>query len=126
MDGNSNEVRCNNHGFEIAENSCRNCGYDFCNECLVYSFGPKKPPFCVACALAAAGVRANAGNRPIMSRRELRRRDKERRKARRAEEVAAVQGGPQIDWSVPEGSSPAFDWADQMDNDAPTGNVVSF
>jgi hypothetical protein len=119
------EGRCTKHPFEVAENCCRNCGYDYCSECLVYAFGPKKPPFCVACALAAAGVRSNAANRPVMSRREMRRRDKERKKARRAAEAPVGAGvGADLDWSVPEGSSSAFDWADKVDEDA--DGVVSF
>ncbi|WP_426570863.1 hypothetical protein [Aquihabitans sp. McL0605] len=36
---------------------CRTCNRPYCSRCLVYSFGPKKPPFCVACALSASGVR---------------------------------------------------------------------
>lgn len=79
MDG-----RCIKHPFETAESACRNCGNDFCNECLVYAFGPDKPPYCVPCALAAAGVRSNAATAPAMSRREIRRREKERKKADKA------------------------------------------
>ncbi|MGI8754489.1 MAG: B-box zinc finger protein [Acidimicrobiales bacterium] len=36
---------------------CKNCQRPFCERCLVYSFGPKKPPYCVRCALSASGVR---------------------------------------------------------------------
>ena len=123
------EQRCVRHSFEISENCCRNCGHDFCNECLVYAFGPNKPPYCVSCALAAAGVRANAANRPAYSKRELRRRQKEQRKQQREQKVAAaVEVSPQIDWSVPEGSSSDFDWADEPaeDDSSANGSVVSF
>jgi hypothetical protein len=48
---------CNRHPFDQAAGSCRACGREFCSTCLVYSFGPKKPPYCVPCALEAAGVR---------------------------------------------------------------------
>jgi hypothetical protein len=48
---------CEAHPFDAAHDDCRMCGHSFCSECLVYSFGPKRPPFCVPCALAAAGVR---------------------------------------------------------------------
>jgi hypothetical protein len=85
------EGRCFKHGFEIAEARCRQCGLEFCNECLVYSFGPGKPPFCVPCALGAAGVRANAGQTTQVPRRELRRLEKERKKA---EKLARKQGAP--------------------------------
>lgn len=48
---------CAKHSFEVAKDVCRQCRNSYCEECLVYSFGPKKPPFCVTCALNAAGVR---------------------------------------------------------------------
>lgn len=83
------EGRCFRHGFEVAESRCRQCGLEFCSECLVYSFGPGKPPFCVPCALAASGVRSNAGQTTQVPRRELRRIEKERRKA---EKLARKQG----------------------------------
>jgi hypothetical protein len=40
---------------------CGLCGCEFCANCLVYSFGAKKPPFCLPCAVQAAGVRQGAG-----------------------------------------------------------------
>jgi hypothetical protein len=76
MDG-----RCYVHGFELAENHCRNCGMQFCSECLVYAFGANKPPYCISCALAASGVRSNAARRPTLSKREIKRIEKERKKA---------------------------------------------
>jgi hypothetical protein len=76
MDG-----RCYVHGFELAENHCRNCGMQFCSECLVYAFGANKPPYCISCALAASGVRSNAARRPTLSKREIKRMEKERKKA---------------------------------------------
>jgi len=48
---------CETHPFDEAHDDCRSCGHHFCQGCLVYSFGPDRPPFCVPCALAAAGVR---------------------------------------------------------------------
>lgn len=48
---------CAKHSFEIAKDVCRTCKNSYCEECLIYSFGTKKPPYCVTCALAAAGVR---------------------------------------------------------------------
>jgi hypothetical protein len=45
---------------EPSTGECRNCHGTFCARCLVYSFGPKKPPFCVGCALVASGVRNGA------------------------------------------------------------------
>src|SRR5205085_12691913 len=63
--------RCDRHPFELAEDGCARCGLLLCGECLVYSFGPKKPPFCIPCAVAAAGVRTTAGSRPPVSSRAL-------------------------------------------------------
>ncbi len=120
------EARCLKHSFEVAESCCRNCGNDFCNECLVYAFGPNKHPYCVSCALAAAGVRANAANRPAYSKREMRRRQKEQRKLERQQKTATkAVASAEIDWSVPEGSSPDFDWADEPVSDD-GDKVVSF
>jgi len=48
---------CNTHPFDEAEDSCRACKRQYCTNCLVYAFGPSKPPFCVPCALEAAGLR---------------------------------------------------------------------
>ena len=75
--------RCDKHLFEGAEDRCGKCGYEFCGECLVYSFGAKKPPFCIPCAVAAAGIRSNAGIRPMADARELKALRKERRSAAR-------------------------------------------
>ena len=36
----------------------------------MYSFGPKKPPYCLPCAVAAAGVRQGAGFKPKADRKE--------------------------------------------------------
>ena len=33
----------------------------------MYTYGPKRAPFCVRCAIAAAGVRSNAGVVPKAS-----------------------------------------------------------
>jgi hypothetical protein len=49
----------------------------------VYSFGAKKPPFCIPCAVAAAGIRSSAGIRPIADAREMKALRKERRSAAR-------------------------------------------
>ena len=54
---------CVKHSFELAKAECRQCHNRYCEECLVYAFGPKKPPYCVTCALNAGGVR-RTGARP--------------------------------------------------------------
>jgi hypothetical protein len=48
---------CVRHHEETMEATCRSCGAPFCGRCLVFAFGPKKPPFCIGCALNAGGVR---------------------------------------------------------------------
>ena len=81
--GRDMQGRCDKHLFEAAEDRCGKCGYEFCGECLVYAFGAKKPPFCIPCAVAAAGIRSNAGIRPMADARELKALRKERRSAAR-------------------------------------------
>lgn len=119
------DLRCERHGFELAEDTCRNCGTSFCAECLVYSFGRKQQPYCVSCALAAAGVRSNAA-RPTMSRREMKRQAKERKKVDKDRKAAKAAQSVEIDWSIPadtETLTNEFDWADE---EAPTGERVPF
>lgn len=71
------EGRCERHLFDQAVDLCGRCGGEYCPDCLVYSFGPKKPPFCLPCAVARSGVRSSANNyKPLSGReqRELKRR----------------------------------------------------
>jgi len=48
---------CLRHYEEPIAGVCRTCKNPFCTRCLVFSFGPKKPPYCLACALVASGIR---------------------------------------------------------------------
>jgi hypothetical protein len=48
--------RCHTHAEDGATGICRSCGRDFCERCLVYSYGRHRPPYCVRCALIAAGT----------------------------------------------------------------------
>src|SRR4051794_4112830 len=93
--------RCDKHLFEAAEDRCGKCGFEFCGECLVYSFGAKKPPFCIPCAVAAAGIRSNAGIKPMATPRELKALRKERRAVARKQRRDQVMPEPALD-SVPE------------------------
>jgi hypothetical protein len=52
---------CIRHFEEPVAGVCRTCQRPFCDRCLVFSFGPKKPPYCVSCALNASGVRNGGG-----------------------------------------------------------------
>lgn len=99
MDG-----QCVKHQFEPAVDACRDCGLVFCNECLVYSFGENKPPYCVACALAVAGVSHHNPRPPRVSKRELRRLEKARKKAALQDaRLPAEPHVPAIDWNAPFG-----------------------
>ena len=48
--------RCPTHPHDRARDVCRTCGRPFCESCLVYSYGRGKAPYCVECALVAAGT----------------------------------------------------------------------
>ena len=61
---------CTKHPHEPGRGICGRCGLAWCGTCLVYAHGPKKPPYCMECAMFAAGVRS-AATRPAISRREL-------------------------------------------------------
>ena len=106
------DERCARHQFEAAIDRCRECGHAFCGECLVYSFGERQPPFCIPCALSASGVRSNAGRTPALSKKEIRRRQKETERLAKesAAQTEAAAGEAQIDWSLPvNGSDPNHD-----------------
>jgi hypothetical protein len=94
----------------------------------VYSFGRKQQPFCVACALAAAGVRSNAARQPAMSRKELKRQAKERKKAEKARKAAKTVQSVEIDWSLPADAEPTHDdfaWLEETERE-PVGERVPF
>ncbi|MBS1847550.1 MAG: hypothetical protein JST73_04670 [Actinobacteria bacterium] len=66
---------CVKHSFETAVGVCRQCQNPFCAECLIYANGEKKPPYCVTCALNAAGIRHHgAAANPSVQRKGLFRR----------------------------------------------------
>jgi hypothetical protein len=119
------------HQFEPAVDHCRTCDEAFCVECLVYSFGADKPPFCVHCALSAAGVRVKGARKPKVSRRELRRREKEAAEAAKAAAMAET-AAPVIDWSLPEDGvqtnepAGAFAWIDDREDSPRPGGIVAF
>jgi hypothetical protein len=81
---------CAKHPHEKGAALCRRCGGAWCNDCLVYAFGPKKPPFCMSCAMFAGGVRSVA-TRPAMPKRDL----KALQKTAKAEAKAAAKAGKQ-------------------------------
>jgi hypothetical protein len=103
------EGRCERHQFDQAADRCGRCGGEFCSTCVVYAFGPKKPPFCLPCAVAAAGVRSGAGSAPPLSRRERKRLAKERVATVRAAAEAAPPAPEPYDmgWMTKLESSPS-------------------
>jgi hypothetical protein len=123
------DSRCVRHQFEAAVDRCRTCDESFCPDCLVYSFGAGKPPFCTHCALAASGVRVRGSRPQKVSRSELRRREKE---AQAAAMAAAQPPDEPIDWSIPgpEGEAVAgdgaFRWVDEPTEGARPGGIVQF
>ena len=100
---------CGKHTHEMGVALCRRCGQSWCSNCLVYSFGPKKPPYCMSCAMVAGGVRTNASV-PAMPRRQLK---AQMRAQKAAAKAAAKQGKSEpkepaeaaafsdTDWSAP-------------------------
>ena len=55
-------AHCIRHYEEPVVALCRTCAQAYCGRCLVFAFGPKKPPYCVGCALTASGVRSRNRN----------------------------------------------------------------
>jgi hypothetical protein len=102
---------CAKHPSELATSACRRCGLDWCSECLVFSFGATKPPFCITCALVTAGVKT--GGPPPMSRKQLRARKKAQKSAARGVPAPTVvdsptpEPAPSNDWSNPWWEQPA-------------------
>ena len=80
---------CEKHPHERGVALCRRCGHSWCGTCLVYSFGPKKPPYCMTCAMVAGGVRTSAARAP-MPRKER----KARMRAHKAEVKAGGKSAP--------------------------------
>ncbi|MBI2704644.1 MAG: hypothetical protein HYX32_05055 [Actinobacteria bacterium] len=56
--GEPDVINCHTHPHERTAGTCRSCLNEFCDHCLVYSYGRSKPPYCIPCALEAAGVTA--------------------------------------------------------------------
>jgi hypothetical protein len=87
---------CNKHPHEMGVALCRRCGQAWCSTCLVYSFGPKKPPYCMSCAMVAGGVRTSA-SLPAMSRRQLKAQLRSVKAHTKAEAKAAAQAAAQAE-----------------------------
>jgi hypothetical protein len=79
---------CAKHPHERGVALCGRCGEAWCNDCLVYAFGQRKPPLCMPCAMFAGGVRSSA-ERPALPKRAL----KALHKAAKAEAKANAKAG---------------------------------
>lgn len=80
---------CEKHPHEHGVALCRRCGGLWCRNCLVYTYGPAKPPYCMACAMYAGGVRTSAP-RPAISKRELKALEQQFKATSAASQVAPV------------------------------------
>ena len=58
---------CSRHHDSHAAGTYRSCLGAYCDHCLVYSFGRSKPPFCIDCALRAAGARVDPEHSEVTS-----------------------------------------------------------
>ena len=114
---------CDKHVFEAREATCNHCGGDYCGDCLVYAHGPKKPPLCVSCALAAAGVRSTAARPVVRSKREIRREVKAQRKTQKLAAKARTATTPEaLLHAAPVGSggSPLVEFEFTINDDGTT------
>jgi len=103
---------CEKHPHEQGAALCRRCGRSWCGTCLVYAFGPKKPPYCMSCAMVAGGVKSTSSI-PAMPRKQLKAQMKALKlEAKRAAKAAGAPPAPddesetvtaqsQTDWSAP-------------------------
>jgi hypothetical protein len=94
---------------------CRTCAKPYCSRCLVYSFGPDKPPFCVGCALNASGVRNKS--KPVVVQAEApgpdRKAERAQRKAEKAEAKASARA---LKRAAKQGEVPAQEEAPRTTN----------
>ena len=109
-------THCIRHYEEPVVAYCRTCSRPYCSRCLVYSFGPEKPPFCVGCALTASGVRNKSRPIPVAAQaapavdRKLERAQRKAEKAEakanaRALKRAAKHPDPALDAEAPRSSN---------------------
>jgi hypothetical protein len=93
---------CSKHTHEMGVALCRRCGGSWCSSCLVYAFGPKKPPYCMSCAMVAGGVRTAAA-RPAMPKRQLKAQMRAVKQQAKAEAKAAARAeAPEAPEAEPE------------------------
>lgn len=57
MSEETTETACQRHTYAPSAGRCKGCGTLWCEDCMVWPFGPKKPPLCLDCAAEQAGLR---------------------------------------------------------------------
>ncbi|MEQ1787011.1 MAG: hypothetical protein ABL966_08155 [Acidimicrobiales bacterium] len=95
---------CGKHPHEAGVALCRRCGGAWCASCLVYAFGPRKPPYCLSCAMVAGGVRTSAAL-PAMPRRQI----KAQMRALKAEAKTAAKTAAKAEAPLGAGATPPGD-----------------
>lgn len=104
---------CTKHQMLQAAGRCSDCNHEFCDECLVRPFGAGRPPLCIGCALAFAGVRSTRRGRAKLEKVTF---SERRRRARAPKVPERVSAGPGLlddlpdDLPRPDLESPASEW----------------
>ena len=117
---------CRDHSFETAVDLCRRCGLEFCEVCVVYPFGPKKP-FCKECAMSLGGVRTQV-TRNAQPSRLIRRRAKEfSLVVGRQRAPVTMRGAPDlVDPTIPGVPDPADNAGERVPVTVPSGDDTAF
>lgn len=69
--------RCDYEPLDVAEDICDLCGGEYCQTCLLWPRGHKRPPVCKPCAIKNSGVRGSAKTERKSTRREAKKRREE-------------------------------------------------
>ena len=104
---------CVKHPMLTAAGRCSDCRHEFCDECLVSPFGAARPPMCVGCALAFAGVRSTRRSKAKVEKigfAERRRRARAPKMPERVSTGAGLLDDLPDDLPRPDDESPLGDW----------------
>lgn len=113
---------CEKHPHEPGAAICGRCGGAWCENCLVYAFGPKKAPLCMGCAMFAGGVRSVA-TRPAMPKKELKARMKAAKAAMSEAQASPVPAPVRAEapaGAAPEATSWDTPWWEESESKEPT------
>ncbi len=104
---------CTKHPMLPAVGRCSDCNHEFCPECLVFPFGGAKPPMCVGCALAFAGVRQSRRGKAKVEKvgfSERRRRQRAPKLPERVSAGSSLLDDLPDDLPRPDLEPPGFEW----------------